>query len=158
VLAVAPDGLAVATAGPGPGVRLWDLAGEGLTSTVLDGSKDIPLTALAFAPGGRLVAAGGDDGSLRFWDLGAERPAARVAAGQHQGRLTSLSFAPDGQTLLSTGLDGRLVLWGVADGRPRREWSLPGPVPQAVFAPDGRHVATVNSNGTTYVLRLGTAK
>jgi WD40 repeat protein/serine/threonine protein kinase len=157
-LAVSPDGMAAATAGLGPGVRLWDLTGERLTSTVLEGPKDVSLTAVVFAPGGRLLAAGGEDGSLRFWDLGAERPAARVAQGQHQGRVTSLSFAPDGQALLSSGLDGRLVLWGTADGRPRREWSLPGPVQQAVFAPDGRHAVTVNSNGTMYVLRLGTGK
>jgi ribonuclease J len=35
-----------------------------------------------------------------------------------------------------------------------REWKLPGGVWRAAFAPDGRHLATVNRNGTLYILRL----
>jgi ECF sigma factor len=31
---------------------------------------------------------------------------------------------------------------------------LPGYVHGVAFAPDGRHLATVNGNGTVYVLRL----
>ncbi len=43
------------------------------------------------------------------------------------------------------GLDA----WEVAG-----EWELPGPVQALALARDGRHVATANSNGTVYVLRL----
>ena len=31
---------------------------------------------------------------------------------------------------------------------------LPGPAQKVVFAPDGRHIATANANGTVYILRL----
>jgi hypothetical protein len=36
----------------------------------------------------------------------------------------------------------------------RREWTLPGVVHDVAFAPDGRHLATANGNGSVYILRL----
>jgi WD40 repeat protein len=65
----------------------------------------------------------------------------------------SLAFSPDGGTLLSGDCAGHVILWGI-DGGKLREWKLPGSVWRAVFAPDGRHLATVNRNGTLYILRL----
>jgi WD40 repeat protein len=79
----------------------------------------------------------------------------------HAFWVTSLAFAPDGQALVSAGCAperesfGRcnVVMWD-ADGRKLREWAFPGVVCGVAFAPDGRHLATANSNGTVYVLRL----
>jgi hypothetical protein len=34
------------------------------------------------------------------------------------------------------------------------EWQLPGGVAAVCFAPDGRHLAAANANGTVYILRL----
>jgi hypothetical protein len=39
-------------------------------------------------------------------------------------------------------------------GRTVFERRMPGPITDAVLAPDGRHVATVNGDGTIYILRL----
>jgi WD40 repeat protein len=56
--------------------------------------------------------------------------------------------------LASAGHDGRIILWDVAKQAKVREWQMPGPVLAVGFAPDGRHLAAANGNGTVYVLRL----
>jgi hypothetical protein len=47
-----------------------------------------------------------------------------------------------------------LTLFDWARQRRLKEWPFPGSVVQLAIHPDGRHVATVNGNGTWYVLRL----
>ena len=68
--------------------------------------------------------------------------------------MRSVAFYPDGKVLASSGGDGRILLWDVAAGTKLHEWQLPGPVPAVRFAPDGRHLAFANLNGTIYLLRL----
>ena len=72
----------------------------------------------------------------------------------HDAAVRSLAFAPDGATLASVGHDGRLILWDVVGQAKLREWTLLGGILAVDFAPDGRHLATANANGTVYILRL----
>jgi hypothetical protein len=46
-----------------------------------------------------------------------------------------------------------VILWEAATRKKLHEWVLPGPVFRVAVAPDGRHLATANSNGTAYFLR-----
>ena len=39
-------------------------------------------------------------------------------------------------------------------GNKWKEWHFPGPVHGVTFAPDSRHLAVANGNGTIYLLRL----
>jgi WD40 repeat protein len=68
--------------------------------------------------------------------------------------VTWLEFAPDGKALVSSDYQGEMILWDVTAGDKRLAWQLPGTIQSAAFAPDGRHLATANVNGTVYVLRL----
>jgi WD40 repeat protein len=67
----------------------------------------------------------------------------------------AVAFSPEGRTLASAGYDGRIILWDPASAQPVRDWQLPGAVHWVTFAPDGRHLAVANANGTLYILRLG---
>jgi WD40 repeat protein len=109
---------------------------------------------VALSPDGRYAAAGDDDGFVRLWDLSGPAPQPRPVPRWHQNRVAWLEFVPDGKTLVSTDYQCGMVLWDVAAGDRRREWQFPGRVQAAAFAPDGRHLATANVNGTVYVLRL----
>jgi hypothetical protein len=67
--------------------------------------------------------------------------------------LTAVAFTPDGKWLTTTDLVGNLSLWNLATGE-RKTWPLVPPVWRGTLAPDGRHVAVTNGNGTVYVIRL----
>ncbi len=47
-----------------------------------------------------------------------------------------------------------MILWDTATGKKWCEWKARSKVNSLAFAPDGRHLATANDNGTVYVLRL----
>jgi hypothetical protein len=66
----------------------------------------------------------------------------------------TVAYAPGGSVLASTAEDRRVVLWDPVARAKRREWTLPGVVHDVAFAPDSRHLATANGNGTVYILRL----
>jgi WD40 repeat protein len=72
---------------------------------------------------------------------------------QH-GAVRALDFLPNGKALLSADEEGLVVLWDAATGDTVWDWQLPGAVSGVAAAPDGRHFATANSNGTVYVVRL----
>jgi WD40 repeat protein len=65
-----------------------------------------------------------------------------------------LVFSPDDRTLVSADRSGQVILWTIDSRSKSREWRLPGPVLGVAFAPDGKHLALGNGNGTIYVLRL----
>jgi formylglycine-generating enzyme required for sulfatase activity len=66
--------------------------------------------------------------------------------------LNFIEYFPDGKTLVSSGEHGLVTLWNAVTGKSLREWQFPGVY--ASIAPDGRHLATANGNGTVYILRI----
>ncbi len=141
VVAFAPNGAFVATAGTGGLVRIWDPR-TGRTWAILAGSDGGPVGAIkgvAFSPDGGVVAACGEDHAIRFWELPidifeeAEKsvllpillprvqpltilPTVEVADA-HKSEVNCIVFSPDGQTLVSGGEDGYLCWWNLGGWR-----------------------------------------
>ncbi|MFO0927326.1 MAG: WD40 repeat domain-containing protein [Gemmataceae bacterium] len=121
----------------------------------------------AFSADGTLLACaavGIPDASVLVWDVatGEERFRLPVLPARGPDLVTAhgVAFRPDGRLLAVAMDDGSVRLWDVSApaGPPRlvRTFSSPptGRVGQVFFAPDGRHLLTLNGNGTVYVLRL----
>jgi WD40 repeat protein len=131
--------------------RLWDLeSGDLLHQWQLSNH----VWSVALSADGRYAAASDDNGNIALRDLSGNVPKILPLPKKHVGRLRAIAFSADNQTLLSAGYDGRILLWDVGSGTVRVQWQFPGAIVAARFAPDGRHLATVNANATVYVLRL----
>jgi WD40 repeat protein len=150
-VAFSSDGRRALTGGWAKTVRLWDVDSWQVLRTFEGHTARV--TSVAFAPDGRRAASGGDDSMVWLWSLTTpEQPAVRLRG--HTGKVYGVTFAPDGKTLASCGWDGLVLLWDGQSGELLRQWRLPGMVNAVAFAPDSRHLALANSNGTIYVLRL----
>jgi WD40 repeat protein len=151
-VAVDADGTRLATGSIDGVVKLWDLANRRPLADLA--TFPVAVHSLAFAPNSKLLAIGLISGpGVRVWD-----PVRREEQGVFKpGRsgLSFLSFAFGDRSLVASYNTGQLTEWERASGKIAKSWELLGMVQGAAIAPDGRHLATLNSNGTVYVLRLG---
>jgi WD40 repeat protein len=158
-VSLAPDGRLVA-AGTEWGERvmqLWRRTGKGFEPVRM---QRVEARLVLFSPDGKTLAVTDDGWDISLWDLGSPVPMRRAVLRGHQlpgwsGILRSFAFSPDGSRLASTAQDRRLIVWSTAGGELLRQWQLPVEPSHVAFAPDGRHVATGNSNGTIYLFRVG---
>jgi WD40 repeat protein len=112
ILAVSPDGSAVALAGFDEQFRLFDLS-QNKATRLLPGLRG-PVHALAFSGDGKILAAAGWGGVIRLWDWRAGKELFDVG---HRDAVVSLAFSPDSKTLLSRGLDYTVRVWELAAGK-----------------------------------------
>lgn len=154
-LAVSADGRLVAFSGQSNlGIQVWQiLPGAAQEKNHLKGHTSL-VVGLAFSLDGKQLASVSHDRTLRLWDLGGPEVRSRMLTPNPGEALGAVAWSSDGQSVVSAGLQGQITWWDAHSGKPLRTWALPGPVSGVALAPDGRHIATANANGTAYILRL----
>lgn len=121
--------------------------------------RPFQLWTLAVAPAGEAVALADLEGTIQVWQLGAEKPHVQTSFVAHRqghvmGAVQRMTFSNDGRHLLTIGSDCKLSVWDRATGLAIYTATFPAAPTDACFAADGRHVLTLNPNGTLYILRL----
>jgi WD40 repeat protein len=145
----AADGRRVLTAGTDGTARAWDA----VTGKVAPAVKHPGLSAVAMSADGTRLATGAADGSVQVWDAATgQRGPAFVAA----GAVRVVAFSPAGDRLLAAGGPAARV-WDLAGG-PVRELAHHEEVSDAVFAPDGRAVATASADDSARVWDAATGQ
>jgi WD40 repeat protein/serine/threonine protein kinase len=148
-LALSPDGKTLASWGTSQNqadpVRLWDVSTQKEIRTFRGSSP-------SFSPDGKLLVYATADG----WKL------LDLATGEGVRTLnTQPVFSPDGKLLASLIGDGKVRLWdfdsrsgGLLERKTFQAVPSGMPTRGLWFSPDGRHLLTLNGNGTIYVFRL----
>jgi len=137
-------------------LRLWEGLGDGGNpqSVVVAG---VAGTGLVVSPEREVAFTGLGDGHLHRWtELAGGKPVRGVLDWWQKSGITALALSPDRKRLLAASGDERLGLWDLTrDPIPKPQfYDLRGAAGAVAFAPDGRHVAVGNPNGTIYILRL----
>jgi WD40 repeat protein len=156
-LAFHPDGRHLAVACQDQTLAVWDVkSGAAAAKPTSSGT----CRQLAYSGDGQLLA-GAADHRVLVWRSQNSRSPCELAAGN--ANLLSLALHPTGSALVAAGDDGALRLWD----EPSRERSRDEPdeiiqigpphgiVRRVIWSMDGRHILTVNGNGTIYVLQIG---
>jgi WD40 repeat protein/beta-lactamase regulating signal transducer with metallopeptidase domain len=173
--ALSPDGRTIALANADGTVRLHDTA-TGKEVNRLKGQRG---AALAFAPDGKTLAVRGNDNAIRLYEAatGAEVRQIVLRREENPGRGTviifggqgavargpGLAFSPDGKLLAAPAparrnADNILVLLDVATGKELRKIDLPQAITSFAFSPDGRVLATENTDRTVTLWEVASGK
>jgi len=153
-LAFRADGQRLATGGDDGKLVITDLA----SGTVLDSFKrDTRVIRVEFSADGETVAAayGHPEPVARLWNL---KDKDFVNLKGHTENVHTVSLRSDGRLAVTTAHDGSVRLWEIGGNLPRKMVLGLGMVGERLWSgalsPDGRYVATGNSNGTVYLFRL----
>jgi WD40 repeat protein len=140
ILAVSPNGKAVAVVFLTDSVQLYDLG----NFRPLETRRGMPLS-VSFAPDGSRLAVGTDEEAM-VWTPGGE--AVTFTTGKH--KVAAVAFSPDGKTVASSNdaPDGPVVLWHEPTGQTRQFPHGKGGVGSLVFSPDGRTLVCGGMKGT----------
>jgi WD40 repeat protein len=136
--ATALAGQAVATAGAGGTVTLWNTADPAkpvrLAPVPTEGSAD---KTLAAGPDGKSLAVFDAGPVAVLWDVtDPARPVRRATLSDDAG-ITAVAFSPDGHTVAASNGAKNTVLWDVTGAAPAAVATLPAAYPLK-FSPDGR--------------------
>jgi len=147
VVAVSPDGTAIAIAGNDYRVELHQLTSK--SPPVILGSHRGGITSLHFSPDGGQVVSTSVDQTARIFDIKTAKEI-RAFVG-HKSRVQAAAIRQDG-SILATGSDDETVrLWDLVTGQTimviRPEI---GPILSVVFSPDGRRLALASKEAVLY--------
>lgn len=162
-IAFNPQGTLLAAACRNKSVQLWSFALERDSGwqplSTAQGAETGPVSTIAFSPEGSYLATASAD-RVQLWIVNRARWTQKLVA--PGGAINSLQFSLDGSRLAAANSAGKVHLWtlphaGMGDLEPERTFTL-GPlggiIARAFFDTTGRHLLTLNGNGTLYVLRL----
>ncbi len=145
-VAVSPDGQLLLTCSQDRTIRLWKIA-TGAEIRRFEGHKGW-VYGVVFSPDGKLaLSAGtswggppGEDDCLRLWNVETAQEIRRFRG--HGDAVLSVAFDSTGRRAVSASFDRTVRLWDVASGRELQKFPHPSRVYGAVFAPDGRYLAS----------------
>jgi WD40 repeat protein/serine/threonine protein kinase len=156
---LSPDATVLATVGKVNKVRLWSIA-TGRPAGELEHSSPAGIDRLRFTPDGKhVLTAHGNDNRVHVLDVGSGKE--RIAHAARGVSHTAIDVSPNGKMLVQA-MEGGVRFIDLLTGVPTRaDLRLGGPrgwIRELYYAPDGRHLITVNGDGTVYVLRLEAGK
>ena len=94
---------------------------------------------------------------MRVWDLVAQKETLALTDPAGPGRPTGIALSADGKLVAAGFEDGAVRIWDLESGLLLKVFQLgprSGIVDDVSFSPDGGYLATLNRNGTVYVLSL----
>ena len=152
-----PDGRHLATASKDHTAKIWRR--DNRRWQVIATIKHCRSVGIArFSPDGSHLVTASDDHTARIWRCYA-RGWQEKALLEHSRQVFNANFSPDGNRLATASGDRTIKIWKIVDGRwleettirPRRWWEeSTRPYyfwgPNAIFSPDGRHLATYSNS------------
>ena len=163
-LAFSPDGGTIAVGGAGA-ISLWDTGIGSITASIrVPGGGFVG--PIAYSPDGTLLVAALPKGRIGLWNAATQERLGMLQDTGGRG-VAAVAVSPDGQTLAVGDDNGKTYLWDLRTRKLFATLTNPaGPVPPGLdaqtlyavdsvaFSPDGKTLATSDTNGSAYLWRV----
>jgi WD40 repeat protein len=142
-----PDGKRLAVGFAGNIIRLYEIAGDKLTETLVIKDNKGNVNAIAFSPDGKTMVTGSDDMTIWFYDITGDKPKEKTVFKVDKAGLgvKGLFFTPDGKRLILGCGGGQMRLLDVTGPEPKEIGShkiqTEGFMFPAAMSPDGKTLA-----------------
>ena len=147
-VAFAPDGERIMTGDEGiTAVKVWDVRKPGGAEWANLPVAPTNFAGTAFTPDGAAVATARPGGGVALWDARRGKRTAALRGGPGSPPPSGVDIGPDGHVAATAGDVARI--WGPDGGRPT-VLEAPGAT-DAVWSPDGTHLAVGSLDGTVRV-------
>ncbi len=167
-VAIAPDGLTLASGSRDQTICLWNLPTGELKQTLKGHTQQV--TCVAFNPNrhllGDLLASGSADQKIKLWQLDkSSNPGDRAEVVElaeltgHLGAVYGVAIAPDGRQLISSSWDRTIKIWDLQTRQVLH--SLTGPMLPSTtlaIAPNGKTFASGSYDATIKLWDLATGQ
>ncbi|MGO9216712.1 MAG: protein kinase domain-containing protein [Streptosporangiaceae bacterium] len=162
-VAFSPRGTTLAMGGSDGQAYLWNAATGNISALSAPGNSGI--TSVAYSRDGQTLAAGETDGVTYVWDLAAQRSITLADPGSFA--IESVAFSPDSKWLATGDASGKTYLWHLPATKPAETLTNPpgasagsltedlrSAVFSVAFSPDGKTLATTDTNGHAYLWKM----
>ena len=156
-VAFSPDRKWLAWAGQAGEITLFHLEKE-VTSVICKSGSGV--MSLCFNNDGRRLAVMRANGQVELWDVNSQRQIDWEPQRPFTSDGLSVRFDPRGIDLAMTATTGSIRIADAATGKHKGEIRVGpdfGRIWHLRYSPSGRYLATVNGNGTVYVLRVSSS-
>lgn len=137
-LAFSPGSQQLATASDDGVLRLWDVPG-GKLQTSIGKTGDSAVNCVIYSADGRYVVAGLADGTVGAWNVSSGEAIFRSQV--HGAGVTCLAFTPDSSRLMTAAADQSLKIFDPAAWRELLTLHLETSARDMSFSPDGKRLA-----------------
>lgn len=159
------DGKWLVTCGAGrePAVRLWNLASQDHSDSLLLAGLDGPVRAATVSSDSRYLVAAGNDRRLRVWSLpGITADTLPALLNTGDTTVTAVALSKSGDWLAASDASGKVYLWQVgADGVEPQPVVLAASdkgISAIAFTPDGRWLVAAGDDWTARLWNLDIAQ
>ena len=162
-VAFSPRGTTLAMGGSDGQAYLWNAATGNISALSAPGNSGI--TSVAYSRDGQTLAAGETDGVTYVWDLATQRSITLADPGSFA--IESVAFSPDSKWLATGDASGKTYLWHLPATKPAETLTNPpgasagsltedlrSAVFSVAFSPDGKTLATTDTNGHVYLWKM----
>ncbi len=156
-VAFSSDNKTIATGSENHTIKIWDIENKKEIRTLIGHDKDVK--SLAFSSNGKILASGSYGNNLKvvikLWDIDSGKEIRTIEA--HDDFIEQVVFSSDDKFLVSQSSDkyGRnstIKMWEILSGKEIR--TLTTESIGIAFSPDGKTIATLNSNYEDFTIKL----
>jgi WD40 repeat protein len=149
-VALTPNGKVLATGSADKTIKIWEIASGKVLNTMTGHTAAV--SAVAWAMNGKTLASGSADATVRVWD--ARDGSAEQILKEHKQDVHGLAWSL--KSLASGGADGQAILWNANSGQKVKALTINAPVTSLAWTPDGKYLATGDSDTRIAVWKVET--